>query len=167
MRHNAMLYATTPDVRIIALDLHSRRTRIHAHIPDSKIGALNRLSIECRKHFYFVLSPRITPKYLPNRKHETRCLSPCAASHRPSAHATRPPHRTRERSRHLISCQKCRECHHFNARSRGLVPAWFHMKAGMKTPPTTLRAMKPRYSPESTMYQSLNGILSGVSSRNR
>ena len=39
--------------------------------------------------------------------------------------------------------------------------------AGMYTPPTTLRAMKPRNRPESVMYQSLNATRSGVSSRNR
>ena len=37
----------------------------------------------------------------------------------------------------------------------------------MKTPPMTLRAMKPRNFPESAQYQSLNGMRSGVLSRNR
>ena len=37
----------------------------------------------------------------------------------------------------------------------------------MYAPPTTLRAINPRNSPESVMYQSLNATRSGVSSRNR
>ena len=94
MRHSAMLYTTSSNVRIIASNLHSRRSRIHAHIPDSKIGTLNRLSFECRKHLYLSFRHVLYQKPLSNCKHEKHPLKQYLRFRRyfmSSRHASRLP----------------------------------------------------------------------------